>query len=212
MSRFATQPRLQFAQPKQAVKADEKGIPSTVSRANVRRTAALQDARAVLTVLPAPGEALHAIITGRFDLMHLVLALLERLPSPEYIRIATLSFNARNLTEMLTLLDREQPPRLTLLASAFFRDHNKELWSETLTEFRDRKQQVAAARSHAKVVTIMAGKERLSLEGSANLRSNSNREQICLINDPGVHDWHATWIDDLVSKHEPENEEYLTEG
>jgi hypothetical protein len=37
------------------------------------------------------------------------------------------------------------------------------------------------------------------LEGSANLRTNSNREQFCLLNHPGLHDWHATWIDETVT-------------
>jgi hypothetical protein len=43
---------------------------------------------------------------------------------------------------------------------------------------------------------------RLVLEGSANLRTNSNQEQFCLIRDAGLHDWHARWIDALVAKHE----------
>ena len=40
---------------------------------------------------------------------------------------------------------------------------------------------------------------KMVLEGSANLRTNSNREQFCLLNHPGLHDWHALWIDELVS-------------
>jgi hypothetical protein len=46
---------------------------------------------------------------------------------------------------------------------------------------------------------------KLSLEGSANLRSNGNREQFALVNDASLHDWHAAWIDDLVARHEGEN-------
>jgi hypothetical protein len=43
---------------------------------------------------------------------------------------------------------------------------------------------------------------RLIVEGSANLRTNSNLEQFCLVNNPELHDWHAAWVDDLVTKHE----------
>jgi hypothetical protein len=50
----------------------------------------------------------------------------------------------------------------------------------------------------------MASGDKLTLEGSANLRTNSNREQFCLIHDPGLHDWHAAWIDSEVARNEGE--------
>jgi hypothetical protein len=44
---------------------------------------------------------------------------------------------------------------------------------------------------------------KMAVEGSANLCSNgSAREQVSLIHDAPLHDWHATWIDALVAKHE----------
>jgi len=89
--------------------------------------------------------------------------------------------------------------------SAFFRDHNTELFEGTLEEFRDRGQQAAAARSHAKVVTFaFASGRRLTAEGSANLSSDSNREQVLLADGAGLHEWHAGWVDALVSAHEGE--------
>jgi hypothetical protein len=174
-----------------------------VERAAGRRTAQLAEARDALAVLPGPGEAVHTLITGRFDLMHLLVRLTDRLGTVEALRIATLSYNARNLAEMVRLLDSGAVRRLTLLCSAFFRDHNTELWEETLSEFRERGQRAAAARSHAKVVTFaFADGRRLTVEGSANLRSNGNREQVLLADGAGLHDWHARWIDELVTQHE----------
>ena len=35
-------------------------------------------------------------------------------------------------------------------------------------------------------------------KGSANLRTNSNREQLTVIRDRSLHDWHAVWIDELA--------------
>jgi len=44
---------------------------------------------------------------------------------------------------------------------------------------------------------------RLAIEGSANLCANgSSREQFALIHDAALHDWHAAWIDALVTQHE----------
>jgi hypothetical protein len=177
--------------------------PPHVDRAAVRRTAQLAEADDALTALPGPGEAVHALLTGRFDLMHVLVRLIDRLGAVDALRVATLSYNARNLAEMAALLDSGRVQTLTLLCSSFFARHNTALWEETQEEFRGRGQRAAAARSHAKVVTFaFASGRRLSLEGSANLRSNGNREQLLLADGAGLHDWHASWIDALVTQHE----------
>jgi hypothetical protein len=206
MSRFANLPRPSFAR---RAGLDEKTPTGLMCRGMTRRGVMLHEASAVLTALPGAGEALHALITGRYDLMHLLVCLLGKLGPARAVRIATLSYNGRNLSEMFGILDAPSPPRLTLLCSAFFRDHNRELWEETLEGFRERGQRVAAARTHAKVITLdLVSGAKLALEGSANLRSNSNREQFALVHDAGLHDWHGRWIDDLVAQHEPENDAY----
>jgi len=71
-------------------------------------------------------------------------------------------------------------------------------------EAGDEDRHSACCSSHAKVVALaFASGERLSIEGSANLCGNgSGREQFALIADAGLHDWHAGWIDALVTKHE----------
>jgi hypothetical protein len=179
------------------------GLPAPhTTKVAARRTAQLAAAADALAVLPAAGEAVHGLMTGRYDLMHLLVCLIDRLGTVETLRIATLSYNGRNLSEMLGLLDGGKVKTLTLLCSAFFRDHNGGLWDETLEEFRDRGQRTAAARSHAKVVTFaFVSGQRLTVEGSANLRSNGNREQLLLADGASLHDWHAGWIDALVIEH-----------
>jgi hypothetical protein len=102
---------------------------------------------------------------------------------------------------MLRLLDTGRVGRLSLICSKFFAEHDKDLYEETLQEFRKRGQRAAAPRSHAKVVTMhFADGQKLILEGSANLRTNSNREQFCLIHDAELHDWHAAWVDEWIGK------------
>jgi hypothetical protein len=195
-------PRVKFGR---APTGDAFPVP-IIGKAAARRTAMLGQAAEALAVLPGPGETLHALMTGRYDLMHLITALVTHLGDVEAVRIATLSYNGRNLAEMVALLDGGAIKSLALLCSAFFRDHNRELWEETLDDFRERGQKAAAARSHAKVVTIATSSgRRFSLEGSANLRTNSNREQFALTDDEALHDWHAGWIDALVKQHEGES-------
>lgn len=186
--------------------ADALPVP-IIGKAADRRTAQLHQAAEVLAVLPEPGETLHAIMTGRYDLMYMIAILVAQLGGCQSVRIATLSFNGKNLAEMLNLIDAGAVKRMTLLCSAFFRDHNRELWQECLADFRERNCRAAAARSHCKVVTLHTNDgKRYSLEGSANLRTNSNREQFALTQDAAIHDWHAQWIDEMVTAHEGEEE------
>src|SRR5262245_28275174 len=173
-----------------------------------RRAAGIAEAKAVLAHLPGPGESLHALCTARMDLTDVINALLERLGKCERLVIGTLGYNARNLRTMLRWLDAGHVGSLTLLASIFFRSHNGDLWTQTLAEFRQRKQRAACCHSHAKVVSlIFASGERLAIEGSANLCGNgSGREQFCLVNDAALAEWHARWVLEAVARHEGKEE------
>jgi hypothetical protein len=117
------------------------------------------------------------------------------------LRIATLCYSQRNTAELLSLLDSQPGLRLTLLVSDFFAKHNKEMhegFQEKLTAYPTAR--IAAARSHCKVVCFDFGdNDGLTFEGSANLRTNRNQEQLTVTRDRALHDWHATWIDRIVS-------------
>src|SRR5438105_14844723 len=92
---------------------------------------------------------------------------------------------------------------------------NAEIYQGAVTELAEaRSQTVASARCHAKVACLaFADGTRLVFEGSANLRTNKNLEQMTAINDPGLHDWHAAWIDQKVCEYEAEEKaQACTEG
>lgn len=173
-----------------------------------RRLAMFREAAELLPHLPqVPGEAVHAIMTGRYDLCVLLAAILGHVGQKcPLLRIATLSFNSRNVSEMSEMLRSGQVDTLTLLCSAFFRDNSKEEFAAARRAAADFPGwRIAAARNHCKVICAsFADGRRLVLEGSANLRTNSNWEQLAIIMDAELHDWHARWIDDLVSRHEHE--------
>jgi hypothetical protein len=95
-----------------------------------------------------------------------------------------------------------------LIASHYFSKASKAIYTEALREFRERGMLMAAPRSHCKVVCMQfADGARLVVEGSPNLRTNGNREQFMLVNDPGLHDWLSAWVDDLLDKYEGKEEE-----
>ena len=170
------------------------------TKAQARYQRAAKTAAELLPELPAIGEAIHCLMLGTFDLCQVIAATLKLAPC-RHLRIATLCFSKRNSSELLGLLEGIPTLRLTLLVSDFFKGHNKEvfeMFAEDLQDFRDRAR-ITAARTHAKVVTFdLAEGDGLVFEGSANLRTNGNREQLAVIRDRGLHDFHAQWIDSLV--------------
>jgi hypothetical protein len=181
---------------------DEVPAPFLRRESSSRRLAALREARDVLKVLPGRGESLSCIQTGRYDLTDVLDALFDRLGAAVHLRIATLSFNARNVQRMAAWTEAGTVQRLTLLCSAFFQDHSPELFEEA-RQALCAPHRMAASRNHCKVVCFhFATGDKLALEGSANLRTNSNREQFSLIHDARLHDWHCAWIDEQVAKHE----------
>jgi hypothetical protein len=177
-------------------------VPHLRVRANARRAAMLRPATDLVAHVPARGEAVHALITGKCDLMMVVSALLAKFGAAEHVRIATLSFNGRNLQEVFALADTASFRRLTLICSSFFRDHNPDLWQGAVEGFRERGHTLAAVRNHAKVVTLCWPGRKLVIEGSANLRTNGNMEQVAFIADDRLQEWHAAWIDEAVRAYE----------
>jgi hypothetical protein len=127
MSRFANVPRQRFGT---APAAERDAVPSHPVRANARRMEMLWLATDLTAHVPQQDETVHALITGRCDLMMVVSALLGKFGPAEHVRITTLSFNGRNLQEVFALADAASFGRLTLICSSFFRDHNHELWEK----------------------------------------------------------------------------------
>jgi hypothetical protein len=67
-----------------------------------------------------------------------------------------------------------------------------------------RRQRVAAARSHCKLILCDMGAAKWALRGSGNLRTSRNIEQFTLCQDSAVttvHDFYASKFDEVMSKH-----------
>jgi len=169
-----------------------------------RRTHEANIAAELLPDLPAEGEAVHTLMNGRYDLAQVITATVRRWPVAR-LRVATLSANKRTLRELLNELDAGTVGTLTVLVSGFFARHNKELFTAFRDEIRDdyAGSRMAAAKTHAKIVLFefRDGSCPLVFEGSANLRKNDSLEQLTAVRDRAVHDWHAAWIDRLVTTH-----------
>lgn len=223
-ARFAKPDANRFRKPEPEIDEDEidghgqrhddgSDLPTPfILAAKARRFAGIAEAKAVLAILPQPGESLHAICTKRMDLTDIISGIIGKLGPVSTMRVATLGYNNKNLRTMLDWCNPEdcKVKSLWLLTSHFFQSHQRGLFEETLGEFSLRGKnfgdyRAAAGYSHAKVVTMLfANGQKWTTEGSANLNGNgSGREQVMICQDAGLHDWHRTWIEQMVSKHAP---------
>jgi len=193
---------IRFDRPPEEAEADDVPAPLLRPADQARRFAALREASAIVGTIPGPGEAVHAIMTGRFDLADVVGALLEKLGTVRHLRIATLAMAARNATALKQWLTDGRVVRLSLLVSEFFRSHNPDVFDDIL-EFCSNRPGclVAAARSHCKIVGFEFADKKFILTGSANLRTNSNMESFVLAQDGELADWYSRFIDSLIEKH-----------
>ncbi|HTU20250.1 MAG TPA: hypothetical protein VMG10_19455 [Gemmataceae bacterium] len=182
-----------------------QGKRAFLSRTNRRRFACLQAAAEAVELLPDDGEAVHLVMSGTYDLMHLLIALLQRFEAPaDTMRVATLSLSSRNVAEMAALLDAGTIRRLDVLTSDFHCKHDKDIFGELVKELAtQRGQRVGAARSHCKIVTLaLDDGRRYVLHGSPNLRTNKNLEQVCIEQSASLWSFYDAWIADMVSKNE----------
>lgn len=68
-----------------------------------------------------------------------------------------------------------------------------------------RRQRVAAARTHAKIIGMrMADGRAFVIESSANLRSCRNIEQFVMTQSRSLFDFHEGWMNDVASATQPE--------
>lgn len=186
-----------------AARHEPAAPPPLTAKAAARSFTMARRAADLIPELPGPGEHVHCLMTGLFDLCQVVTHTARR-TGCRAVRVATLCFNKRNVVDLVGLLEEREgagdPLPLTELASVFFREHNREMWewaAGQLAPFPAAR--LAAGRTHAKVTCLDLGPaDGLVLEGSANLRTNQNREQLIVIRDRAAHDWHAGWIDELT--------------
>jgi hypothetical protein len=180
----------------------EEPTPFT-AKERARRTAQFKEARELLTRLPEPGEAVYAVQSGFLDLLTVLIWMLDLAPARcEHLRIATLTWNKRNGQDMLGLLERGKVGRLSLLSSTFHQGHYEELADWFRAELAAYPGSASAvARNHGKLAAFdFADGSGLVVTGSANLRSNRNREIVVVTNDRGLHDYFADWFDGLIRR------------
>ena len=148
-------------------------------------------------------EATHWLLESYYDPLDITEAIIRGHGGPcERLRLATLSFSARNVRHLRGLMDEGAVRGLTLLCSDWMADANPKVYDLARADLADQRgATLARARCHAKVAVIdLAGGARFVIEGSGNTSSCRTIEQLMCANDAGLAEWHAGWIDRLAAR------------
>jgi len=166
-----------------------------ISRRGIKKLIHPDNARVVLDHLPAPGEHTHCALRGDFVLCDIIPAIIETRGRCSDLLIATLGMSAANADTLVSLKARGRLDHITIVCSHYFAQVDK---ATTFREITARLQHIAniiVTRSHAKIIAIpTANGDCYVLEGSANLRTSDNTEQLVIFNDPELAAWHRAWL------------------
>ena len=177
-------------------KADDKR-----SRRGIKSFIRPENARALLEHLPVgPDDRTHCLLRGDFVLCDIIPALIAERGRCPHLRISTLGLSIANADALACLVERGHVGALTLIVSHYFAQVDKATVFRAVDARLAGVARLVITRTHAKVICLpTACGDTFTLEGSANLRSSDNIEQMVITNDPDTFAFHGAWIDDLAA-------------
>jgi len=169
------------------------------SRRGIRRLISPDNAKIILDHLPAPGSHTHCALRGDFVLCDIIPAIIADRGRCADLLIATLGLSTANAQTLARLRACDQIGGITIICSHYFAQVDKTTTWREVAATLDGIATILVRRCHAKIICIEtpAG-DHFVFEGSANLRSSDNTEQLVIFNDPELAAWHRAWLTSLA--------------
>lgn len=179
------------------VKGDERN-----RRRGIKKWIRPENALAVLPHLPAgPEDRTHGVLRGDFVLCDLIPAIIRERGRCPHLHLATLGMSTANAETLAGLHQAGLVGGITLCCSVYFRQVDRTAtWPAVEANLRGIAKLIVS-RNHAKVICLPTESgDHFVIEGSANLRSSDNLEQIAIFNDPDLADFHRSWMAELEER------------
>jgi hypothetical protein len=169
------------------------------SRRGIRKLIHPDNARVVVPHLPSPGERTHCALRGDFVLCDLIPAIIDQKGKCPDLFIATLGMSEANADTLVSLHARGRVGKISLVCSHYFARVDKTTVFQGVTARLKGIADIMVSRSHAKIILIPTEKgDSFVIEGSANLRTSDNAEQIVIFNDSDLDRFHREWLSSLL--------------
>lgn len=156
----------------------------------------LQD---LLPTLPERGWTYHVVSRGNFDFWTYVPHLIKLAGRFDEFYCSTWTMNRDVATEMLQLYDNGKLGKINLLTGTYFKRRETAVYALILEGLLKRGQRYMAFRNHTKIMLLGNEKNRIVVEGSANLTANPRAENFMITHHPDVYDFHRAWMEDMFN-------------
>ena len=154
--------------------------------------------------LPEIGGELLLAVTGTYhgwDLLQAVRTLADC--QLDTLHLATLGFNAKQITSLTDLIDSGGVRRVVFLVASFEANMHPAEFGFLHDELTRRGQVIRHTHNHAKLFCLKFTDGRVySMHGSLNLRCCHGLEQVALTPNPAVYEFLTQWIEDVCQNAE----------
>lgn len=148
---------------------------------------------------------IHAIVDGQFVFMDLLLEIvIKQKLAIKKLSISTLSLSFDNIETLQALLESGYVDQLDIVVSDYFYSHERHSLIKNMYHYLDidDRFQLAVASTHTKIMTFETENgEFYTIHGSANLRSSSNLEQICIEESKDLYYFYTQIHDSIIEKY-----------
>lgn len=179
------------------VKAEEKN-----RRRGIKKWIRPENSRGILEHLPTgPEDRTHAVLRGDFVLCDVIPAIIRERGRCPHLHIATLGMSGANAESLAALHQVGLIGDITICCSLYFRQVDRKATWPMVEAHLGSIAKLIVSRNHAKVICLPTESgDHFVIEGSANLRSSDNLEQIAIFNDPDLVDFHRGWMAELEER------------
>jgi hypothetical protein len=168
------------------------------NRSGIKKLIRPENAQEVIKHLPGRDERTHCLLRGDFVLCDLIPAIIAARGRCDRLHVATLGLSTANAETLARLRAQNLVGAIHLVCSHYFAQVDKATTYLQITTRLQGLATIVTTRCHAKVIVLpTAADDHFVIEGSANLRSSDNTEQLVIFNDPETAEWHRNWMEQI---------------
>lgn len=150
--------------------------------------------------LPAPNETWHYISAAKYDYWNVIVEAVKAAGGAEEFYGSTWTMNRNNVLELLELYDKGIVKKFSILTGTYFKSRETSVYAQLINGIAKRGQRYVAFINHTKIALIKNGDHRIVMEGSANFTANPRLENFIIANNPGLYEFHRTWMEEMLEK------------
>lgn len=175
--------------------------PSRRRCANLLDAGQLEAAKKLLCPLPVPNETVHCLLAGNFTLAQAVPVMLDE-TGPTALLVSTLGINDATVDLLCEEMKRGRITALDVLLSHYFQQADAATCLRVAARLKAHRARAGVARVHCKLILSAPSNraDRYTLEGSANLRSSQNIEQLAVSNSAELHRFYSEPLRQILDR------------